>query len=437
MKNNLLGRLIVVLIYISCIFGLTGCGDDNAYTSTSLVVIAGLHSNSQKMNISLLDEIKRIYSEFGNVSLIVADGSPSVVRNEDDNVVGVYNENYISYAKEIKKNNYDYWFTNFLTPQITAMNNKILSLSPEEPEVDTMAAIQEAEKSLREMASEPSDEKEIIIFDSGLCTCGALSFFNNNCYELLFNNTKIDENSVKNLIESLKANAEIPDLSGVKVTWYGLGNVANPQSKLSSLNIENLKTIWGEILKSANAIQSDNKNVDSEYGFFIPVIASKAMEYSQPVSIIIDWDNVGSTKNSNNNQFSQGIIFPEKQLGFIRNSVRFSSKEKALSILHPYAENLKNYPDMRVLLVGTTADPNRNGGSISLSKKRAKKVKQCLVSLGVSAERIDILGWGAKAPLYNKNEWENGNFIEEFAKTNRSVILLPCNSDLAKKLMGN
>lgn len=123
------------------------------------------------------------------------------------------------------------------------------------------------------------------------------------------------------------------------------------------------------------------------------------------------------------------------ELHFIADSSEFSSEEETQRVLFPYVNNLLNYPDMDILLVGTTADPKRNGGDVILSEARANAVKKCLVDLGVAEEHISTLGWGAKEPLYNSDEWNNDQFIESIAEANRRVIFLPYDSTLAQDLL--
>ena len=85
--------------------------------------------------------------------------------------------------------------------------------------------------------------------------------------------------------------------------------------------------------------------------------------------------------------------------------------------------------------VGTTADPNRCGGDLDLSWARAEAVPDCFISLGVDARRFEILGWGAREPLYDPAEWETGSFNSETAKKNRTVRIYSLESDVAKKLL--
>ena len=87
---------------------------------------------------------------------------------------------------------------------------------------------------------------------------------------------------------------------------------------------------------------------------------------------------------------------------------------------------------MDILLVGTTA--SYDGGSVSLSEDRARKVREKLVSFGVPEERIGIVGLGYNLE-FCQDDTPNGEFIEEIAKENRAVRILPYNSKKAQNAL--
>lgn len=430
--HRYLNFIFVFFILLTAV-GCNASGD--CVQNRTLVIIAGVHSNSQVIDVPLTDKIKQIYSSFGNIGIIVADGTPNFVYDDNGNILGSYNDSYVSEAKKIKKNNKDAWYKNYLTVQIAAINKELSSLKPDSPEVDIMAALQEATKLFNGASFGNNAIKEIVIYDTGIATSGAVNFLDYNFLNLLNSDKKIDENSIKDLLDSLENKAEIPNLSGIKVTWYGLGAVADPQNKLSNLNIENLKVIWGEILNRANAVAPNVENEGNKYNFFVSTTSSNVMKYAQPVSVIIDWDAIYDCESIFEMKKNGIPILSEKELKFEPNSAKLCSPKDATAVLLPYAMNMMNYKNMRILLVGTTADPNRNGGSIELSNLRAKEVKKCLVSLGIEEERIYILGLGANSSFYDKKEWENGSFNESVAKTNRAVVILPYDSKLAQDLI--
>ena len=69
---------------------------------------------------------------------------------------------------------------------------------------------------------------------------------------------------------------------------------------------------------------------------------------------------------------------------------------------------MKAFPNMVIEIRGhtdslnSTGDPNYN---LKLSQRRADAVKQALVRKGISADRIQTIGYGEKQPIAdNKNE---------------------------------
>lgn len=424
MKTHILLRILAIFVLVFHIFVISGCENKIELPDDvpALVIIAGMHSNSQKMNVDISDKIEAVYSAFGNVGVIVSDGKPTVEYNQDGNMLGYYSDSYIKESIKVKNNNELFWRNNYLNIQISALGDKIDKLTPNNPEVDTLCALIEAKDVFNVITKENTKRKEIVIYDTGLCTSGELNFLNENVLKLLFSDA-IDKTSVENLVNELDAKNLIPNLTDTKVTWYGLGAVAGSQPELSELNMANLQIIWGEVLKRANALPNGNRNSDPEYGYFISVPTTPEAYYDEFVTPVMNWyDEVE-------------IILTEEKIGFKPNSAELFSEEEAMSVLMPFAQNLMNYPELQILLVGTTADPNKNGGSIVLSKDRANKVRDVLCKLGVKEDNITVIGWGAKSPLYNRNEWENGCFVEEIAKSNRAVWILSYKSDKAQEIL--
>ena len=424
MKKHILFKTIAVFVLILHIFIISGCENETELPddAPALVIIAGMHSNSQKMNVDFSNKIETVYTDFGSIGVIISDGKPTVEYTKDGNMLGVYSASYMKESVRAKKNNELFWRNNYLNIQISALENKIDNLIPNDSEVDTLNALIEAEDVFNVISNKNAKTKEIVIYDTGLCTSGELNFLNENVLKLLFSN-EIDKICVENLVNELDAKNLIPNLTNIKVTWYGLGAVAGAQPELSELNNVNLQIIWGEILKRANALPNDNKNSDSEYGYFISVPTAPEAHYDEFVTPVINWYN------------EEEITLTEEKIGFKLNSAELISEENTINILTPYAQNLKNYPRMRIVLAGTTADPDKNGGSITLSQERANTVKALLCKLGVNEDNITVIGWGAKAPLYDTAEWQNGCFIEEVAKRNRAVWILPYESNTAQEIL--
>lgn len=438
---------------------LSGCGKIRSTPPpelpTALVILAGNHSNSKKQDMNIQSKVTQVYEGFGTIRVIGIDGSPSVIRDAEGHIPGYIDDETVKKSKRYYKSNKTYWKNNILTPQVEAFL-PALTIPADDPEVDTLASLCVAANELNSMEATMGKEikKEIIIYDTGLCTSGALNLLNTDYFRFVKCGLKIQQDAeikeeVDRFINHLYDQAELPNLEGVTVTWYGLGNVDLPQPPLSNLDIVNLQYIWGEILRKSKAVPSQAGGSDSEYGMFVSVNADSTIACEQTVTPIIFWEGVGGIVNKEtspeaayestsvgyeNTSYEEPPKFTEEKLGFQPESAEYYAEEEAQNILRPYASNLINYPAMQVLLVGTTADPNQNGGGKELSLERAQTVKDTLVSLGVPAGRIDIIGKGATSPWY-KDEWTSGEFDRSIAKENRAVYILPADSEMAREML--
>lgn len=346
---------------ILCFFCSSCNKDENK--KTNVVIIAGIHSNSKIMNVRS-DKIKKIFSNLGEIRLIISDGKPELAVGENEKYIGEYNEQYIQKSRKVKETNRNIWERDYLSEQVQSFIEEYKKLKPKYSEVDTLGAIIKA-VDLLNMFSQNEDEKdkgnkEIIIYDTGLSTCGGIDFRKNEWKDLLFCDKELKSNRLQTMIESLRTKNMIPDLSGIKVTWYGIGQTAEPQPELKQ-NLDNLKKIWWSILKAAQAIPPSKK---VKYDYFYEIESHGKTSYSKNVTVI-------SSRRKKNSKMGEsqcrGILSAE--LGFKRESSEFISEKETMDILKPYAKCILRNPNENILIVGTTADPIREGGSILLSEK--------------------------------------------------------------------
>lgn len=428
--------LFVAIIFLLALFT-SGCKrQDNELSEEMpivLVVLTGNHANSQNFDIQLNSVAQKVYSSFGNIGIIVVDGNPTLLYNEDTKgIAGCYSIEILMESQKVYNLNDTTWKRQYLTPQIDSFQEVFEASIADDPEVDTLKALQIAVEALNTIEASMGTEvkKEILVLDTGLCTSGALSFLQPNCLALLMNEKKLweDEEKIKEvsfLINSLDDAAEIPNLFDITITWYGLGKTDYPQPNLTNLNVQNLQYLWGEILKKSGVTPSCAPGADGKYGIFVATSASASITSKQLVTPIINW-TVPTEENTPK--------LTEEMLGFEPNLSSFRSETQVNEILLPYASNLMNYPDMEILLVGTTS--SWNGGSVALSVERAEKVKEKLVEFGVSGDRIHIIGLGYNLD-FCQNDTPDGIFVETIAKENRAVFILPYSSEKAQITLEN
>lgn len=423
-------KLFCLFAYICIFLNITGCEQKPPKDNTPIasVIVMGNHANSQSFDVQLDATIQKTYSSFGNVGIIIVDGNPTLLRDDSSTgILGSYSSEYLKKSKEECEENYTTWSGNYLTPQTQKITDALKTHNADDPEVDTLGALCTAEKSLNTIGSAlgTSTEKEIIIIDTGVCTSGALNFLNPEYQELLTYNGKLWEDEtmsskVFSLIEQLDRQAELPNLEGIRVTWYGLGQVSNPQQALSKLGIQNLQYIWESLLTKAGCPSSTEAVNDGELSTFIPISSSGSIECDQYVTPI-PW----------NTHMEPEI--PEQKIFFRSNLHEYLlSDEETENLLRPYVSVLSNCSDKMILLVGTTS--GWNGGSLELSVARAEKVKKSMTKLGVPENCISTIGLGYNLSIC-QDDSPDGEFEEFIGKENRSVLILPYNSPKAQEIL--
>jgi peptidoglycan-associated lipoprotein len=98
---------------------------------------------------------------------------------------------------------------------------------------------------------------------------------------------------------------------------------------------------------------------------------------------------------------------------FINESIHFAFDSAVLSdraqqILHSKADYLRTSPDVTVTVEGHCDERGTDAYNMALGKRRAKSVKNFLVDLGISANRLNTISWGEHRPIAmgkNKASW--------------------------------
>lgn len=83
-------------------------------------------------------------------------------------------------------------------------------------------------------------------------------------------------------------------------------------------------------------------------------------------------------------------------------------KPEYRSVLEEKAQFLKDYPDIRVRIEGNCDERGTNEYNLALGERRSNSAKSFLTSLGVSADRIEMISYGEERPLFlehNEEAW--------------------------------
>jgi len=299
--------------------------------------------------------------------------------------------------------------------------------------VDLLTALKEAARVLHD---NENSEKHIVIMDTGISTTGRVNFTKFN----------LDTLDISSFINSLSETEGIlPDLTGINVSFIGLGDVAYPQS-IPDTTLPMLKTLWKEVLVacgvSENMIRfpiSASGTVPNHYsedsgGFpFVTVVNFNHIEISirESTPAMVYTKGLEETtyiEIEEFNEFEDGeLLLPD--VGFHPNTADIIDEDNARSILKPYAVamtvHLEMNPNTNLYLLGTTATTVQGGkGDVTLSQNRANRLRETLVSLGVPEDRLITIGVGANVPAHlREDEFRNGSFDTVLAQANRKATV--------------
>ena len=398
--HKIIVLVITVLLFTTVI---SGCGiNNNPDKQSSLALVIGAHKYNPKFTVStqLNDTIYNVARSYGELSVTVSSGSPETIANWSLDVE--------------KKDVGEAKLKQIAQANTKVIVNEIANISANNPEVDTLSAINQATNNL---SSTASPIKNLIIYDSGLSTEGYLDFTKPN---LILS----DVQSIVNQLKSLHA---IPDLKGINVIWYGIGQVRGEQSNLDSENLYRLKSIWREILAAGNPLSLSF--VDAE-------LTNEYDENGLPdVSIVElpsnDIEVAATEKKQDEKVFLQ---LTDEKLGFKPDTAEFADKGEASSTLNKIVDILNQNNTSGVYVIGSTATAGPHDTAVTLSEKRANKVKSELQGKGVKI-RIIAVGIGDSECCLRTNDIDSqGNLIEAQAKQNRAVFIISENSDTIDKL---
>lgn len=301
----------------------------------------------------------------GSASLVITDGNPQVigpVRFDEEKANSVQQE------KTDKKK----------SAEVAEM---LKSAAASTPETDLISALSLA---ARLAASGTAEDKQIVIRHSGVNTADSLPM-----QEL-----DLVSSDITDLIDQLDAEALIPDLQGVKIHFFGLGDVAGSQQALSKKQVKWLQSFWQSFFERSGA----------EVTFHADIVSGNALTNGHSVTPVTPAEGVNFVK------------FSSKKVEFKPDSDDFLDEETARSAIAEVAAQMKE-GSAHYIIAGSTAkvDNPTQDGPARLSLLRAQAVRQVLVDAGVDAERLTCVGLG--------NEVTSVRDMQEEAN-NRAVYLV-------------
>lgn len=448
---SMLKILVIFCVLFSAIFTLSACGSKEGYSKkgdiyknnnpTALVVILGNHANAMAIPKDAYKALEKYVDDAvygGYVCAIVADATPTkyeLLSKDDFFVEDAKNNSVLDKRIEERKKEIMNCFKEMVVPA-------------DSPEVDLLGALREAKNVLDNSQFESIEDKRICIIDTGISTTGDLSFTD---MDFIYNKPEIEE--IIKQLKDYEGVGVLPDLKGIKVTFVGtsegLAEVAYPQ-ELDTTDKQFIKDLWKEIIEECGT----KAEFESAAGWDTPNVYTEDENSKFPYVSVITFSHEKvivmpeiSKADPNSPDAAPNLPDPpqietkleSETIGFKPDSSNYLNEDHAITILRPFAEELKAYlsyyPDDKIWLVGTSAAVEKDSdGSIELSLSRAEEVRKTLVTeFNIPQENLLTIGVAAKFPWF-VDEWPNGEFDTGVAQANRAVWVMNESSEQFKKL---
>jgi hypothetical protein len=364
-----LSRWSPVAAAVALAAGLAGCGagasaapeETGPEATGALAVVVGAHSNMppaalEGRSASAVDMALRQQSMF---SMVVADGAPF---------------DATASAEQVDRQ---------------VIDEAIAGARAQVAESDLLGAIGRAAEGL---VGEPG-LRTLVVLDSGLSTAGPLTFTTPGM---------LDAQPLE-VADALRNAQQLPDLSGVRVVFHGLGDTAAPQQPLDPIRRAQLVNIWSAVVRTAGAasIQVEGTPRTGEPVAGLP-----------PVSTIetgLGYRCEGTTMTLTGGPFA-----------YRPDTAEFLDPAATLNALRPVAEQLRA-GRIDSVLFGTTAAVGSPVDQIRFSDERAQAVADLLIELQVPIPLLHVEGRGSNFPGY-VTDWDAvGHLLPAAAALNRTV----------------
>lgn len=412
MKKTICMFLALITLCCAC----SGCTASEANQPYNVACVLGIANNNPLVNPGAIKELASLSQFPGSTySCILADGNPWEI------CAGM--------IPDFSERGYSQTMIERVEQSIQAdIAAKITAAAPLAPDVDIAAATTLAVRAIHANQAE-GRENLLIYYLSGISSTGLINMVE----------TPLSELDADFSVERLASAFNI-DMSGIDVIFYCCGDVAGEQPKLSELEVRTLKSFYDSLFYALGA---------ESVTFMENIPQSGSYSFDQPVSImpsenaasllwgkIVDSEDVSSEEEAEEIFAGGGLIsFDEASISFRPDSIELVDPDAAMDSLSLVISYMTSHPDFELLICGSTASAGNEEACRSFSEQRAASVRDLLVSGGMDAARIQVLGCGySNAVLHIPDKNADGS-LNENASLNRSVKLVGLNSQMAVQIL--
>lgn len=378
---------------VDCDFPI-GAKATDSYTNDVSIVLAPTANfvNFDKVIDAAQTMVDKAFGVSGaRVSIVVADGKPSLVRSLPPQTGDTEDDAHIINRHALGKLHEVYYCT--AGDDVHKTSSKI----PLEPESDMLAALNVAAGSFD--PSNQKSERHILVLGNGLQTAG----------QYTFNKSGVPrESDVGTIVGALKSQGALPDLAGATVDFIGLGVVNADQPTLNQQSLRGLLAFWQAVVAASGG----------HVGTILPeVIDGTPSQGSIPVAKVEGLTNACIDESVAE---ADGISFAPATADFLDPA---AANATAVTLATKIAESGCNGDITVTGFIAAGVDQASyvfgNPEDQQLSLARAEAFKALLVGAGVTSNIITI--GGGKGPV---NDWDaTGAFDEELGKQNRKVVV--------------
>jgi outer membrane protein OmpA-like peptidoglycan-associated protein len=369
-----LRRVIVAAGCAAVTMGLAGCSD-LPDPSGGLAIVVGAHSNMPQPALAgeSRDMLVAAAQWQSFLTVVVADGDPFVATKGSLLIEGKNGP-----AQEASKQR-----------NRQRVEQALTDAAAKTAETDLLSALDLGARSILGAKGAHT----IVVVDSGLSTVAPLDFSQSGM---------LDADPAE-LVASLQAADELPDLWGDEIVFQGLGDTADPQPSLSRGQRTNLIAIWTAIAEAAGAATVDVEPAP---------LSGESAPGLPPVTVVTLPPVMTCTADA--------VTLTGGDVAFQSGSAEFLDQAAATDVVRPIAEQLIER-GATATVTGTTARVGDDVGQVALSQQRARAVADLLIDLGVPADRLTVRGLGSDFPGYVQDHDAAGNLIPPAAAANRTV----------------